>query len=57
MPNNPRKENPARTFRAEDELWDAATEAAAWNDESMSQVIRRALREYVAKTKAKRAKT
>src|ERR1700752_5061304 len=48
MPNQPRKNNPVRTFRAEDELWDPALEAARERGESLSEhVIRPALQRYV----------
>lgn len=35
-----------RSFRVADEIWEAAQEAAAARDESVSDVLRRALREY-----------
>lgn len=35
-----------RSFRVEDEIWEAAQEAAAERDENVSQVLRRALKEY-----------
>ena len=47
MPNKPRPENRHRMVRVEDELWDAAKEAAAANDTTVSEVIRDALRRYV----------
>ena len=37
-----------RTVRVPDDLWDAALEVAAQEDESVSEVIRRALTDYVA---------
>ena len=40
---------PARQVRVSDKLWDAAREAADGNDETVSEVIRRALTEYVEK--------
>lgn len=49
MPNQPRPDNPPRTVRVEDELWEAAMDLTAKNDETMSQVVRRALRAYVKK--------
>lgn len=56
MANQPRKDNPARTVRVEDDLWNDSNECAAWNDESVSQVVRRDLRAYVRKTRAAQAK-
>ena len=50
MPNQPRDTNPARAVRVEDDLWQAAQAKAAANGESVSDVIRRALRRYVART-------
>lgn len=44
-PNKPRTKN--RVVRVPDDLWDAAKTAAASNGETVSDVIRRALREYV----------
>lgn len=35
-----------RTFRVEDEIWEAAQAVAAARDETVSQVLRRALKEY-----------
>lgn len=37
-----------RNFRADDELWQAALEKAEARGETISEVCRRALREYVA---------
>lgn len=37
-----------RNFRADDDLWTAAREVAAERDESLSEVLRTALEEYVA---------
>lgn len=45
MPNQPR--TPIRGIRVPDELWTAAQAAAATNDESVSDVVRRALEAYV----------
>ena len=39
-----------RGFRIEDSRWEAALEAAAKNDERISEVIRRALDAYVKET-------
>lgn len=38
-----------RNVRVEPRVWDAAKRAADLNDESVSDVIRRALNEYVEK--------
>jgi hypothetical protein len=38
---------PLRAVRVPDALWDAAKAVAAINDESLSEVIRNALRGYV----------
>lgn len=38
----------ARTVRVDDELWNAAREVAREKDTTMSQVIRQALRKFVA---------
>lgn len=47
MPNQPRPGNPARAVRVDDELWNAAMEAAAARGEYLSDVIREALARYV----------
>lgn len=43
MPNQARKENPARAVRVEDDLWHAAQATAAERGETVSEVVRRAL--------------
>lgn len=48
MPNQPRADNPARAIRVPDELWAAAKERAAERGETVTAVVLRALREYVA---------
>lgn len=48
MPNQPRPENPARPIRVEDDLWAAAKAAAQLNGTTVSEVVREALRTYVA---------
>lgn len=48
MPNQPRPDNPARPVRVEDHLWAAAKAAAQLNGTTVSEVIRDALRAYVA---------
>ena len=45
MPNAPK--TPSRNVRVPDHLWDAAMSKALDRDESLSEVIRRALEEYV----------
>ena len=45
MPNQPA--TPNRTVRISDELWEAAKRKASDNDESVTDVIRRALERYV----------
>lgn len=47
MANQPRPGNPARALRVEVELWEAAKEKAAENGETVSDVLRRCLQEYV----------
>lgn len=44
-------ETPRRAFRIEPALWSAATELAASNNETVSDVVRRALESYVKKGK------
>lgn len=46
MPNTPRPENPARSFRCEDELWNAAKAEAERRGETVTDVLIRALRRY-----------
>lgn len=45
VPNQPR--TPLRSFRIPDELYEAAQAKAASKDESVSDVVRRALERYV----------
>lgn len=47
MPNKPRPENRHRMVRVEDELWEAAKQAAAEAGTTVSVVIRDALRAFV----------
>lgn len=47
MSNQPRPGNPARAVRVEDELWNAAKAIAAKRGDSLSDVMRDALRRYV----------
>lgn len=46
MPNQPRKDNPARAIRVPDDLWKRARERAAEKGETVSEVVRRALERY-----------
>jgi predicted HicB family RNase H-like nuclease len=48
MPNQPK--TPIRTVRVGGPLWEAAQKAAAERGESVSDVVRRALAEYVLGT-------
>ena len=45
-----------RTVRVPDDLWEAAQEAAKKNGETVSEVIRRALEQYVADNEDKPTK-
>lgn len=45
MPNQPK--TPLRAFRAPDELWQAAKAVADERNETLSDVLRRALEQYV----------
>lgn len=47
MPNKPRKDNPPRTIRVDDELWDKVKARAAERGEDVSEAVRRMLRRYV----------
>lgn len=49
VPNKPK--TPLRSVRIRDELWVPAQEKAAENNETVTDVIRRALEEYVRKGK------
>lgn len=49
MPNQPRSDNPARSVRVPDPLWQAAKNRAAERDETVTDVLTRALRRYVKK--------
>lgn len=44
------KGTPRRSIRVEDELWQAATEAAEHRGENLSDVLREALRQYIDRT-------
>ncbi|HEX6967460.1 MAG TPA: hypothetical protein VF174_01335 [Micromonosporaceae bacterium] len=47
MPNKPK--TPARNIRIPDDLWEAAKAKAAERDETVTDVVIRALRRYVAR--------
>lgn len=47
MPNAPRPDNPARSFRCDAELWLAAKKRAAERGETVTDVLIRALRRYI----------
>lgn len=47
MPNKPRPENRHRMVRVENELWEAAREAADQLDTTRAEVMREALRDLV----------
>lgn len=49
MANQPRADNPHRSVRVEDELWEAARIAAAKEGTTRGDVMREALRELVAR--------
>lgn len=46
MPNQPRSDNPARSVRVPDALWQAAKDRSAERGETVSAVIVRALERY-----------
>lgn len=47
MPNQPRKGNTSRSFRVDEDLWDAVRKRAAERGETVTDVLVRALRRYV----------
>lgn len=47
MPNQPRPDNPHRSVRVEDQLWEQARIAAAAEGTTRGDVMRQALRELV----------
>ena len=49
MANQPRADNPHRSVRVEDQLWEAARIAAANEGTTRGDVMREALRELVAR--------
>lgn len=46
MPNAPRKDNPARTIRVPDPLWEQAKQRADERGETVSEAVRRFLARY-----------
>lgn len=48
MANQPRADNPVRSIRVDDELWEATQHMAELLGQNVSEVVRRALRAYVA---------
>ena len=52
MPNKPRVDNPHRSVRVEDKLWEAAKVAAAREGTTRAEVIQQALRDLVARNGA-----
>jgi hypothetical protein len=56
MANQPRPENPPRTIRCEDDLWEAAGDLAIRRDENISQMVRRLLRREVEADQRRREK-
>lgn len=53
MPNRPRLENPHRSVRVEDDLWEAARIACAELGTTRGSVMREALARVVNETKGK----
>lgn len=53
MPNKPRPDNPHRSVRVEDRLWEAARIAADAEGTTRGDVMREALRELVARHEGK----
>lgn len=49
MPNAPRPDNPTRNVRVEDQLWRAALRVAHAEGTTVSEVVRAALKRYVAR--------
>lgn len=49
MANQPRADNPHRSVRVEDALWEAARVAAALEGTTRADVMQKALRELVAR--------
>lgn len=52
MPNKPRDNNPHRSVRVEDALWEAARVAAEREGTTRAEVMQQALRELVARNEA-----
>lgn len=47
MPNKPRPDNPHRSVRVENDLWDAARVAAELEGTTRAEVVQQALRDLV----------
>lgn len=47
MPNKPRSDNPHRSVRVEDDLWESARIAAANEGTTRGDIMRQALRELI----------
>ena len=47
MPNQPRKDNPARAIRIPEELWEKARKRADEKGETVSEAVRKFLERYV----------
>ena len=46
MPNRPRKDNPARSLRVSDDLWERAKKRADEKGETVSEAVRKFLERY-----------
>lgn len=53
MPNKPRPDNPARPVRIENTIWAEVQAIAATDETNPSEVVREAVRRYVAYRKRK----
>jgi predicted transcriptional regulator len=51
-PNRPRPDNPARTVRIDDRLWKLVRETAQARSTTVSEVVRRAVEQYVTRGKS-----
>lgn len=51
MPNRPRPDNPHRSVRVEDDLWEAARIAAEKEGTTRAEVMQQALRELVERNR------
>lgn len=57
MANRPRDDNPHRSVRIEDELWEAAKVAAALEGTTRAEVMQQALRDLVARNQTEESQT